>query len=50
MMHHGVLGAVGGCVAGHVAHKHQQRAEQQRDERGSGSGYPTPTRGNRTGY
>jgi hypothetical protein len=26
MVHHGVLGAVGGCIAGHEMKKHQQRA------------------------
>jgi hypothetical protein len=27
MMHHGVLGAVGGCVAGHEYHKHHEHEE-----------------------
>ncbi|WP_428485720.1 hypothetical protein [Rhodopila sp.] len=26
LAHHGILGAVGGCIAGHELHKHQQRA------------------------
>ncbi|HET6183629.1 MAG TPA: hypothetical protein VFA03_08545 [Acetobacteraceae bacterium] len=25
MAHHGVLGAIGGCIAGHEWHKHQMR-------------------------
>jgi hypothetical protein len=31
MAHHGVLGAIGGCVAGHDYNKHQKRnaAQQQ---------------------
>jgi uncharacterized membrane protein YebE (DUF533 family) len=33
MAHHGVLGAVGGCVAGHEYNKHQKRqAAQKADE------------------
>ncbi len=31
MAHHGILGALGGCVAGHEYHKHQQRAATQRN-------------------
>jgi hypothetical protein len=27
MAHHGVLGAIGGCVAGHEWHKHQLREQ-----------------------
>ena len=29
MAHHGVLGAIGGCVAGHEYHKHQKRQAAQ---------------------
>jgi hypothetical protein len=29
LAHHGVLGAIGGCVAGHEYHKSQQEKEQQ---------------------
>lgn len=29
MAHHGVLGALGGCVAGHEYNKHQKRAAMQ---------------------
>ncbi len=29
MAHHGVLGALGGCIAGHEYNKHQQRAASQ---------------------
>jgi uncharacterized protein YcfJ len=34
MAHHGVLGAVGGCIAGHEYNKHQKRqaAQQQVDQ------------------
>ena len=34
MAHHGILGAVGGCVAGHTLKKRQQRAaaQDQRDD------------------
>ena len=34
MAHHGVLGAIGGCVAGHAYNKHQktQAAQQQTDQ------------------
>lgn len=39
MMHHGVLGAVGGCIAGHEYNKHQQRAaESRRSDNGSDYG------------
>jgi hypothetical protein len=31
LAHHGVLGAIGGCIAGHEYHKHQQR-EDTRDQ------------------
>jgi outer membrane lipoprotein SlyB len=27
MAHHGVLGAIGGCIAGHEWHKHQLREQ-----------------------
>jgi hypothetical protein len=27
LAHHGVLGALGGCIAGHEAHKYQKRRE-----------------------
>jgi uncharacterized membrane protein YebE (DUF533 family) len=30
MAHHGVLGAVGGCIAGHEYNKHQKRQAAQR--------------------
>jgi outer membrane lipoprotein SlyB len=34
MVHHGVLGAVGGCIAGHEHQKHLQRTDMQnRDPR-----------------
>jgi hypothetical protein len=29
MAGHGILGAIGGCVAGHTWHKHQERMETQ---------------------
>jgi hypothetical protein len=29
MAHHGVLGAIGGCVAGHEYYKHQEREAAQ---------------------
>lgn len=29
MVHHGVLGALGGCIAGHEYNKHQQRDATQ---------------------
>jgi len=29
MAHHGVLGAVGGCIAAHEYHKRQKRAAAQ---------------------
>ncbi len=33
MVHHGVLGALGGCIAGHHVNKSQKRAAQaQRDQ------------------
>ena len=33
MAHHGVLGAIGGCIAGHEYRKHQEReAIQNRDD------------------
>jgi len=31
MAHHGVLGAIGGCVAGHAYNKHQKRAAPQQE-------------------
>jgi hypothetical protein len=31
MAHHGVLGAIGGCVAGHEYHKHQKKAAAQQE-------------------
>lgn len=33
MAHHGVLGAVGGCIAGHEWHKHQMREQDMQSER-----------------
>lgn len=46
MAHHGVLGAVGGCVAGHAYKKHQQRAATQSYQNETprnydNSGYPS---------
>lgn len=29
MAGHGILGAIGGCIAGHAWHKHQERMETQ---------------------
>ena len=29
LAHHGVLGAIGGCIAGHEYHKHQANQQQQ---------------------
>jgi uncharacterized membrane protein YebE (DUF533 family) len=29
MAHHGVLGAIGGCIAGHQYNKHQKLQKQQ---------------------
>jgi uncharacterized protein YcfJ len=34
MAHHGVLGAVGGCIAGHAYNKHQKRMEDQQQNQG----------------
>jgi hypothetical protein len=42
MAHHGVLGAVGGCIAGHEYHKHEQRASGQY---GNGGHARQPDRG-----
>jgi hypothetical protein len=38
MAHHGVLGAVGGCIAGHAYHKHQKTREMEQSGQG---GYST---------
>ena len=39
LAHHGLLGAVGGCIAGHEVNKHQQmQMDRQRSE--SDRGYP----------
>ncbi len=35
MAHHGVLGAIGGCIAGHEYNKHQQRAATQNQTDGT---------------
>lgn len=32
LAHHGVLGALGGCIAGHELHKHQMRQEQLQNQ------------------
>jgi hypothetical protein len=32
MAHHGVLGAIGGCIAGHEYNKHQKRAAQAQSD------------------
>jgi uncharacterized protein YcfJ len=29
LMHHGLLGALGGCIAGHELNKHQERQQNQ---------------------
>jgi uncharacterized membrane protein YebE (DUF533 family) len=43
MAHHGVLGAMGGCIAGHEYNKHQQKqAAQKTDE----ANQPVDTHGN----
>jgi uncharacterized membrane protein YebE (DUF533 family) len=35
MAHHGVLGAVGGCIAGHEYHKHHKASATHEDQRQS---------------
>ena len=37
MVHHGVLGAVGGCIAGHKYNKHQKQILKQNRDNGSTS-------------
>lgn len=32
MAHHGVLGALGGCIAGHQLNKHQKAAAQRQND------------------
>jgi len=45
MMNHGVLGAIGGCVAGHAYHKRsQQSASQPRRDQNCSSGVGTQER------
>ncbi len=52
MVNHGVLGAIGGCVAGHAYHKRQKREAEQmqngspyRDGTGYQQGYRAPNGG-----
>jgi len=33
MAHHGVLGAIGGCIAGHEYHKHQLKQQDLENQR-----------------
>lgn len=40
MAHHGVLGAAGGCIAGHEYHKHQEHEKQLRSQQGDSSQSP----------
>lgn len=40
MVHHGVLGAIGGCVAGHTYNKHQKAQRMQNSGYGN-DGYPS---------
>ena len=41
MAHHGVLGAIGGCIAGHEYNKHHQKSESDtyRNSRSNEPGY-----------
>jgi hypothetical protein len=32
LAHHGILGAIGGCIAGHEYHKHQLRQQDLQDQ------------------
>ena len=32
LAHHGVLGAIGGCIAGHEYNKHQKRQQEIQDQ------------------
>ncbi|MFL5283565.1 MAG: hypothetical protein ACJ8AW_21885 [Rhodopila sp.] len=49
MVHHGVLGAIGGCIAGHEYHKHsQQGANRTQSDQDYSSGSGTQERGGST--
>jgi hypothetical protein len=52
MVHHGVLGAIGGCVAGHSYNKHQRKAAAQAQSSNAsqqGNGYQQGN-GSQQGY